>query len=82
MSSATNLVAAVGPNGASLTLAPNSPKSAMHRIPKFVNNGTVSPDFFAVNTMRSKYQPCNNKLAGFIAGDAAPTASGIRPWEI
>jgi acid phosphatase len=57
------LIAAVEPNGASLTLAPNSPKSAMHRIQKFVNNGTISPDSFAVNTMRSPYQPCNNKPA-------------------
>jgi acid phosphatase len=62
-SPASKLIAAVDPDGVSLTLAPNSPKSAMDGIPKFVNNGTISPDFYAVNTMQPPYQPSSNKPA-------------------
>jgi phospholipase C len=62
-SPAKTLIAAVEPDGVSLTLAPNSPKSAIDGIPKFVNNGTISPDFYAVNTMQPPYQPSNNKPA-------------------
>src|SRR6202022_3793898 len=62
-SPASKLVAALDPDGVSLTLAPNSPKSAMDGIPKFVNNGTISPDFYAVNTMQPPYQPRKNKPA-------------------
>ena len=32
----------------------------MDGIPKFVNNGQISPDFYAVNTMQPPYQPSNN----------------------
>lgn len=62
-SPAKNLIAAVDPDGVSLTLAPNSPKSAMDGIPKFVNNGQITPDFYAVNTMQPPYQPSKNKPA-------------------
>jgi acid phosphatase len=62
-SPASKLIAALDPDGVSLTLAPNSPKSAMDGIPKFVNNGTISPDFYAVNTMQPPYQPSKNKPA-------------------
>lgn len=51
------LIAAVDPDGVSLTLAPDAPKSALDGIPKFVNNGAISPDFYAVNTMMPPYQP-------------------------
>jgi phospholipase C len=54
------IIAAVEPNGTSLTLAPNSPKSALEGPPKFVNNGQISPDLYAVNTMQPPYQPSNN----------------------
>ena len=60
---AKKLIAVVNPDGKSLTLAPNSPKSAIDGIPKFVNNGTISPDFYAVNTMQPPYQPSANKPA-------------------
>lgn len=60
---AKNLIAVVDPDGVSLTPAPDSPKSAMEGIPKFVNNGQISPDFYAVNTMQPPYQPSNNKPA-------------------
>jgi phospholipase C len=56
-SPAKGLIAAVEPDGVSLTLAPDSPKSAIEGIPKFVNDGQISPDFYAVNTMQPPYQP-------------------------
>jgi phospholipase C len=62
-SPAKGLIAAVDADGVSLTLAPNSPKSAMDGIPKFVNNGQISPDFYAINTMQPPYQPSNNPPA-------------------
>ena len=62
-SPAKGLIAAVDPDGVSLTLAPDSPKSALDGMPKFVNNGQISPDFYAVNTMQPPYQPSNNKPA-------------------
>jgi phospholipase C len=62
-SPAKDLIAVVDADGVSLTLAPNSPKSALDGIPKFVNNGQISPDFYAVNTMQPPYQPSNNKPA-------------------
>jgi phospholipase C len=62
-SPAKGLIAAVDPDGVTLTLAANSPKSAMDGIPKFVKNGQISPDFYAVNTMQPPYQPSANKPA-------------------
>jgi len=62
-SPAKGLIASVEADGVSLTLAPNSPKSAMDGIPKFVNNGQISPDFYAINTMQPPYQPSNNPPA-------------------
>jgi phospholipase C len=62
-SPAKGLIAAVEPDGVSLTLAANSPKSALEGIPKFVNNGQITPDFYAVNTMQPPYQPSANKPA-------------------
>ncbi len=62
-SPAKKLIAAVEPDGISLTLAANSPKSALDGVPKFVNNGQITPDFYAVNTMQPPYQPSSNKPA-------------------
>ena len=62
-SPAKDLIAAVEPDGVSLTLAANSPKSALEGIPKFVRNGQISPDFYAVNTMQPPFQPSSNKPA-------------------
>lgn len=79
-SPAKGLIAAVEPDGVSLTLAPNSPKSALEGAPMFVNNGQISPDFFAVNTMQPPYQPSNNKPAA--GGDprfADPLAPNTLP---
>jgi acid phosphatase len=54
-------IAAVEADGVSLTVAANSPKSAMDGIPKFVSDGNITPDFHAVNTMQPPYQPSANK---------------------
>jgi len=59
-SPAKGLIAAVEADGVTLKLADNSPKSAMDGIPKFVNNGQITPDFYAINTMQPPYQPSNN----------------------
>ena len=57
------IISAVEPDGVSLTLAPNSPKSALEGPPKFVNNGQITPDFYAINTMQPPYQPSANPPA-------------------
>src|SRR5215471_6048994 len=62
-SPAKGLVAAVEADGATLKLAADSPKSALDGPPKFVSDGSLSPDFFAVNTMQPPYQPSLNKPA-------------------
>jgi acid phosphatase len=46
-----------GPQGVRLAVAPDSPKSALDGKPKFVNNGPITPDGYAVNTMAPPYQP-------------------------
>jgi len=56
-------IAVVEPDKVTLTLAANSPKSAMDGVPKFAEDGDITPDFFAVNTMQPPYQPSKNKPA-------------------
>ena len=56
-------IAVVDPDGVTLTVADNSPKSAIEGIPKFVSDGNLTPDFYAVNTMQPPYQPSNNPPA-------------------
>jgi len=56
-------ISEVEADGVSLTLAPDSPKSAMDGIPKFVRDGALTPDFYGVNTMQPPYQPGANKPA-------------------
>jgi acid phosphatase len=58
-----NLIAAVEPDGVTLKIAANSPKSALDGIPKFVKDGNLTPDFYAINTMQPSYQPSSNKPA-------------------
>ena len=62
-SPAKNQIAAVEADGVTLKFAANSPKSALEGIPKFVKDGDITPDFYAVNTMQPPYQPSNNKPA-------------------
>jgi acid phosphatase len=56
-------IAVVEPDGVTLELAANSPKSALDGVPKFVADGNLTPDFYAVNTMQPPYQPSANKPA-------------------
>ena len=46
-----------GPTGYRLATAPDSPASALDGPPRFVNNGAITPDGYAVNTMAPPYQP-------------------------
>ncbi len=62
-SPAKGIIAAVEADGVTLKLADNSPKSALDGIPKFVNNGQITPDFYAINTMQPPYQPSANPPA-------------------
>ena len=57
-------IAVVEPDGVTLKAAANSPKSAIDGIPKFVSDGNLTPDFYAVNTMQPPYQPSGNGPAG------------------
>ena len=68
-SPAKPVIAAVETDGISLKVADNSPPSALDGGPKFVSDGNITPDFFAVNTMQPPYEPSANKpVAG---GDPA-----------
>jgi len=56
-------IAAVAPDGRSLLAAPTSPGSALDGPPRWVKDGNLTPDFYAVNTMQPPYQPSGNKPA-------------------
>ncbi|RUT96786.1 acid phosphatase, partial [Mesorhizobium sp. USDA-HM6] len=56
-------IAVVEPDGVTLKVADNSPASALGGVPKFVNDGAITPDFYVVNTMQPPYQPSANKPA-------------------
>jgi phospholipase C len=56
-SPARGSIAAVSADGTALLLAPDSPKSALDGPPKFLHDGNLTPDFYAVNTMQPPYQP-------------------------
>ena len=62
-SPAKGSIVAVEPDGVTLQIAANSPKSALDGIPKFAKDGNISPDFYAINTMQPPYQPSANKPA-------------------
>ena len=58
---AKKIIAAVELDRVPVTLAPDSPKSALEGAPKLlVKTGLISPDFYAVNTMQPPYQPSEN----------------------
>jgi phospholipase C len=62
-SAAKPTIAVVDPDGVTLTVAANSPASAIDGVPKFVSDGNLTPDFYAVNTMQPPYQPSHNEPA-------------------
>jgi phospholipase C len=68
-SPAKGLISIVEADGVTLKIAANSPKSAIDGVPKFVSDGNLTPDFYAVNTMQPPYQPSANKPAA--GGDPA-----------
>lgn len=76
-SPAKDKIAVVAADGVSLELAADSPKSAIDGPPKFLRDGTLTPDFYAVNTMQPPYQPSAIKPAPgggpALADPSAPT---------
>ena len=62
-SPAKDLIAKVDADGVTLTPAASGPQSALDGIPKFANDGALTPDFYAVNTMQPPYQPSSNPPA-------------------
>ena len=57
-----------GPQGITLALAPDSPKSAMDGMPTYVRDGTITPDGYIVNSAAPPYQPSHVPPA--VGGDA------------
>lgn len=74
-SPAKGLIAAVEADGVTLKTAAISPQSALDGVAKFVNDGSLTPDFYAVNTMQPPYQPSANKPAA--GGNRAMADRGI-----
>jgi acid phosphatase len=62
-SPAKGKIAVLDDTGVALKVADNAPKSAVDGPPKFVNDGTITPDFFIVNTSAPPYQPSYVKPA-------------------
>ncbi|MFZ6646950.1 acid phosphatase [Undibacterium sp. TJN25] len=52
-----------GPTGVRLAAAADNPASALAGRPKFVSDGAITPDGYAVNTMAPPYQPSYIKPA-------------------
>lgn len=67
-SPARNSIAVVEADGVTLTQAANSPRSSLAGPPVFINDGNLTSDFHAVNTMQPPFQPSLNR----------PAASGDR----
>jgi len=69
-----------GPTGFRLKPAPDCPPSAMDGKPTFVNDGAITPDGYAVNTMAPPFQPSYIRPAA--GGDpllADPNDAGTLP---
>jgi acid phosphatase len=78
-SPAKHEIAAVEADGVTLTPTADSPKSALTGIPAFANDGNLTPDFYAVNTMQPPYQPSANKPA---AGGNPAYADPAKPTTL
>ena len=72
-------ISAVEADGVTLKIAPGSPASALDGLPKFVSDGNLTPDFYAVNTMQPPYQPSANKAA---AGGDPAMANPLNPTTL
>ena len=66
-SAPASIIAAVEKDGKTLTRTSDSPVSAINGAPKFLLNGAITPDGFAVNTMQPPYQPSG--VAPAVGGD-------------
>ena len=53
-------ISIVNDDGVSLKIDPKSPPSALDGPPKYERYGTLTPDFYAVNTLQPPYQPSGN----------------------
>jgi acid phosphatase len=72
-------VAVLDANGR-LALAPTSPASALSGPPHFVNDGAVTPDGYAVNTLQPPFEPSNiPPAAGGDARFADPKKNPLPP---
>jgi phospholipase C len=60
-SPAASAISKVENDKVSLKTVPGSSRSAMDGIPYFEGDGSLTPDFFAVNTMQPAYQPSRVK---------------------
>ena len=63
------LKSAVEADGVTLSRKADSPASAMDGMPKWVTNGALTPDGYAVNTLQPAYQP--SAIPPVAGGDAA-----------
>ncbi len=73
-------IAAVNNDGVSLKVKTDNPASAILGAPKFENDGAITPDNYAVNTMQPPYQPSAVKpAAGADAALADPADPGVLP---
>ncbi len=81
-SPAKGKMAAVNDDGVSLKVKADSPASAILGAPKFENDGAITPDVFAVNTMQPPFQPSAIKpAAGQDAAYADPTDGSTLPAQ-
>jgi acid phosphatase len=79
-SPAKDRIAAVEADGVTLKMSEDSPRSALEGIPKFINDGDLTPDFYVINTMQPPYQPSGNKpAAGSDQRFADPAAATTLP---
>ncbi len=62
-SPAKDLISKVEADGVTLTPAADMAASAVDGAPKFAQDGNLTPDFYAINTMQPPYQPSANKPA-------------------
>ncbi|ACK50644.1 acid phosphatase [Methylocella silvestris BL2] len=79
-SPAAGLIAAVNADKVSLKVSPTAPASAIDGPPQFVNDGAITPDFYAVNTMQPPYQPSSvPPAAGGDPAFANPAVANVLP---
>ena len=82
-SPAKPIIASLDADGVTLKVTADSPASALQGPPKFENDGAITPDDYAVNTMQPPFQPSANKpAAGADPALADPTAKNTLPPQV